>query len=217
MPARAVVVALAGGAALLTAHTIATDAIDAEPSDAEVSAVLGDLVPDTVAALERGEGAATGRDGRYHVTWKDSFHIGSQGFGLMSELEREGFDAGLAPLFRVPATEHRVVDVSEATAQIVLVTGRYLSEFRARPDAVEIAYVDPRSDRDVARFDGLRDDVISSLRALGFDDMVPLVDDNLFALAVDARLPAELRREVDEMLAIGTPTAVFVLPQDAVG
>ena len=59
--------------------------------------------------------------------------------------------------------------------------------------------------------------MISSLGALGFDDMVPLVDDNLFALAVDARLPAELRREVDEMLALGTPTAVFVLPQDAVG
>lgn len=217
MPARAVGLALAGFAVLLTAHTIAADATDAEPSDAEVSAVLGDLVPDTVAALERGEGAATGRDGRYHVTWKDSFHIGSQGFGLMSELEREGFDAGLPPLFRVPATEDRVVDASEATAQIVLVTGRFLADFRERPEAVEIAFVDPRSDRDVARFDGLRGDVISSLRTLGFDEMVPLVDDNLFALAVDARLPAELRREVDEMLAIGTPTAVFVLPQDAVG
>ena len=212
---RAVPVALAVLAVALTAHTTAADAVEAVPSDAEVSEVLAAVTPDTVAALERGDGAATGREGRYHVTWRDAFHIGSQGFGLVSELERAGFDAGLGPLFQVPITHHRVVEASEATADVVLANGPYLDELRARPDAVEVAFVDLRSAADVERFGALRVRAVEELRALGLEDVVPLIDTNLFGAAVDARVPIEVRRVLDEMLAIGAPTAVFVLPPGA--
>lgn len=209
---RSVPVALAVVAALLTAHTTAADAVDAVPSDAEVSDVLAAITPDTIAALERGDGAASGRDGRYHVTWRDAFHIGSQGFGLVSELERAGFDAGLGSLFQVPITHHRVIEPTDASAQVVLATGPFVEELRAQPDAVEVAFVDPRSPADIERFGSLRTRAVDELRALGLDDVIAVVDTNLFGAAVDARVPDEVRRVLDEMLAIGAPTAVFVTP-----
>lgn len=213
MPSTALLAAgLAVVAAAVTVHTTVADATDAVPSDAEVSDVLGALVPDTVAALERGEGAATGRDGRYQVTWRDTFHIGSQAFGLMSELERAGFDAGLPPLFRVPATDQRVVDAPDATAVVIVASGFHVDELRADPDAVEVAFVDPRDAPQAARFDQLREQAIDALVRLGLDDVVETIDVNLFGAAVDPRVPAEVRRQLDEMLAIGGPTAVFVTP-----
>lgn len=202
-------------AALVTAHTAAADAVDAVPSDAEVSAVLAAVTPDTVAALERGEGAATGRDGRYHVTWRDAFHIGSQGFGLVSELERAGFDAGLGSLFQVPITHQRVIEPAEATAHVVVATGPFVEELRAQADAVEVAFVDLRSPDDVERFGALRVRAVDELRALGLDDVLAIVDTNLFGAAVDARVPDVTRRLLNEMLAIGAPTAIFVLPPQA--
>jgi hypothetical protein len=212
---RGVPVALAVVAAAVTVHTTAVDAVDAEPSDAEVSEVLAAVTPDIVAALERGEGAASGRDGRYHVTWRDAFHIGSQGFGLVSELEREGFDAGLGSLFQVPITHHRVVEPTDATAQIVLATGPFVEEVRSRPDAVEIASVDLRTPADVERFAALRTRVLDELQAEGLDDVAGIIDVNLFGAAVDERVPDVTRRLVNDMLAIGSPTSVFVLPAEA--
>jgi hypothetical protein len=203
---------LAVVAAAVTVHTTVADATDAVPSDAEVSVVLGALVPDTVAALERGEGAATGRDGRYQVTWRDTFHIGSQAFGLMSELERAGFDAGLPPLFRVPATDQRVVDAPDATAVVIVASGFHVDDLRSEPDAVEVAFFDPRDPDQAARFDQLRQESVDALVRLGLDDVVETIDVNLFGAAVDPRVPAEVRRQLDEMLAIGGPTAVFVTP-----
>lgn len=204
-------------AALVTAHTTAADAVDAEQSDAEISSVLADLVPDTVAALDAGVGPSTGRSGRYHVTWRDSLHIGSQAFGLLNELDRAGFDAGLAPLFHVPATDQRVIDSPDSTAQVVVVNGAFVDQYRERTDAVEVAFADPRDRADVERFDGLRADLLVVLERRGLTDLIVAVDENLFAVAIDPRLPEPDRRKADEMLAIGAPTAVFLLPPGAPG
>ncbi|MFP5321240.1 MAG: hypothetical protein ACLGIC_05255, partial [Acidimicrobiia bacterium] len=210
-------VALAVLAAVVTVNTVAADAVDAEPSDAEVSDVLGAVVPDTIAALEAGEGAATGRDGRYHVTWRDAYHIGSQGFGLVNELERAGFEAGLTSVFQVPATDDRVIEASEATAQVVIATGPFVDELRATPDAVEVAHVDPRTPTDLERADALRASASAALVDLGLDDVVEILDTNLFGAAVDPRVPDVVRRQLDELLAIGAPTSVFVLPPAPAG
>jgi hypothetical protein len=213
-PGFALAAAMAVVALLLTVRT-SIDATDAEPSDAQLSVVLNDLVDPTVAGLERGEGAATGRDGRYLVSWSDALHIGSQAYGLMSELERAGFDAGLIPLFHVPATDHRVVPPDEATARVELVTGHFVEEWRARPGAVELAHVDARTPAEVERFDALRAQVLDELRAAGLDELVEVVDVNLFGAAVDPRVPDVTRRRMDEMLHLGLPTSVFVAPPDS--
>ncbi len=87
-------------------------AVDAPPPSATESSILGGLLPGTVAALERGDGAAVGRDGRYLVTWTDAYYFGSQGYGLVSELERDGFDARAEEHRHVPITDHRVIDLA---------------------------------------------------------------------------------------------------------
>jgi hypothetical protein len=209
--APALVPVLAAVALALTART-SVAALDAEPSDVELSRVLHELVEPTVTALEQGEGAATGRDGTYLVAWSDALHIGSQAYGLMSELEREGFDVGLLPAFHVPATRHRTVEPGDATAVVQLATGRFVQEWRDRPGVVEVVSVDPRSDADVERLARLRTQVIDQLRDAGLDDVVEQVDGNLFGAAVDPTVPDVTRRLMDEMLKIGMPTSVFLVP-----
>ena len=72
---------------------------------------VGALLQPTIDALDSGVGAADGRDGRYVVQWNDAYFFGSQGFGLVNELERAGFDVGMYEPWHVPVTEHRVIPV----------------------------------------------------------------------------------------------------------
>ena len=208
-PIGAVLVALLGVASVV-AFTI--DASRAEVPEAHLSDTLAALVPMTVEALDAGVGGARGTAGRYTVTYADSYHFGSQSYGLVSELERRGFDVGMPNTWRVPVTPHRVVLESEATVQLRLVTGRYIDEVAALPGAVQAAYVDPRSPADIARGEQLAQQVRTSLIAAGVEALVPMIDDNLFGLQLDPRVPPEVQEMVDELLRLGAPTAVFVLP-----
>ena len=206
-----------GGAAMVAVTTAAvvvsvTAAVGVDPPESHLSSTLGRVASGTVAALERGEGAATGHEGRYQVAWDDAYYFGSQGYGLVSELERAGFDAGLSETFHVPITDHRVIETHEATATVHLVTGRYIEPWRAVPDAVEVAYVEPRDAAERAEFADLRSDVIEELRAGGLDDLVAMVDDNLFGLSIDERISGRAERWTARMLELGEPTAVFLTP-----
>jgi hypothetical protein len=187
-------------------------AVTVDPPESHLSSSLGRIVSPTVAALERGEGAATGDDGRYQVAWDDAYYFGSQGYGLVSELERAGLDAGLSETFHVPITDHRVIETRDATATVRLVTGRYIEAWRAVPEAVEVAYVEPRDAGERAEFAALRSAVIDDLRGDGLDDLVPMVDSNLFGLSIDERISDDAERWTARMLRLGEPTAVFVTP-----
>jgi hypothetical protein len=191
------------------------DAWSSPHADAPVAAELAAAVDDASAGLDHGAGGAPGHAGRYLLTWSDAFHIGSQGYGLLSELERRGFDVYVEPGRRVPATAHRTIDPARATARIHLATGAYVDRWRTVPGAVEIARVDPRTAATRAEQASLRTAVIERLRALGLDDLVAQVDDNLFGAAIDERVPAETQRQMGRMLDIGAPLSVFVVPLDA--
>jgi hypothetical protein len=197
-------------ATVLAVIVSVTAAVTLDPPESHLSSTLGRLVSPTVAALERGEGAATGNDGRYQVAWDDAYYFGSQGFGLVSELERAGFDAGLSETFHVPITDHRVIETSDATASVHLVTGRYVELWRAVPGAVEVAYVEPRDAAERAEFSQLRSALIDDLRSDGLENLVPLVDDNLFGLSIDERISDRAERWSARMLRLGEPTAVFI-------
>jgi hypothetical protein len=206
--------AIAGGAvaaaAVAAAIVSVAAAIRMDPPESHLSSTLGRLVPPTLAALERGAGAATGADGRYQVAWDDAYYFGSQGYGLVSELERAGLDAGLPETFHVPITDHRVIETGDATATVHLVTGRYVELWRGVPGAVEVAYVEPRNEAERAEFSRLRSALIDDLRGDGLDDLVPLVDSNLFGLSIDERISDRAERWSARMLLLGEPTAVFV-------
>ena len=200
-------VVLVGSAALF-----AVDAADARVPAPRLSATLGAVTGPTAEALAAGAGPATGRDGRYVVTWEDALHIGSQAYGLVSELERRGFTVGMTPGLVVPNTKYRTIEPADATAEVHFATGPFVEAWRARPEAVEVAYVEPRSPAEVRRFAELRDRVVARLEADGLDDVVPLVDGNLFGASIQRRVPSETRRLLVEMLDLGLPTAVFVAP-----
>lgn len=185
---------------------------DSPHADASVAAELAAVIDDTAAGLGASAGVATGHEGRYLVTWSDALHIGSQGFGLLNELERRGFDAYLEPSRRVPATAHRVLDPSLATARVHLATGIYVERWRALPDAVEIASIDPRSAAERVEQDELRASVIATLRDLGLAELVVKVDDNLFGAAIDRRVPDATQQQMGRMLEIGGPLSIFVVP-----
>lgn len=189
------------------------DAVGVDPPEPHLSSALGALLPGTIAALERGEGAATGRDGRYVVTWNDALYFGSQGYGLASELQRAGFRAGLPPVFHVPITDHRVIGPDEATADVVLaVGGENVARWRTVADAAEVAHVEPRDAAARAEFAGLRSAVIDDLRGDGLDDVVPVVDGNLFGASIDPRVSPRAERLMARMLELGEPGAVFIVP-----
>lgn len=206
---RTVVATVAAGAVLVTAAT-AVAAIGADHPEERLGETLGELVGPTAEALADGVGAATGPDGRYVVRWEDAAHFGSQGYGLVSELERDGFDAGVYDPWRVPVTQHRVILPDQATAEVILVTGRYVDVLRADDRVVEVASTDPRTPEQQAEFDALREALLDEIRTRGLDDLVPLVDSNLFGVRIDLRLPADVQELANRMLDLGVETAVFI-------
>ena len=90
----------------------------------QLSDGLRGVLPATVEALDVGQGPAVGRDGRYLVFWQDAVFIGAQGYGLVNELERRGFDVGVHETWRVPVTPQRVFAEGTYDAEVHLVSGR---------------------------------------------------------------------------------------------
>ncbi len=206
--------AAVGGAVLATYSMVSllADAAVAQPPEQRLSTPLGALIEPTVAAIREGVGAADGPTGRYVVTWSDAYFFGSQGYGLVNDLERAGLHVGVDETFRVPVTPQRVLDRSVATAEVHLSTGTYIDEWRAKPDAVEVAYVDERTPDEVAEYAELRQSAIDGLEAAGLADVVDLVDTNLFGASLDPRLPRPVQTAMARMLIIGQPAAVFIAP-----
>jgi hypothetical protein len=209
LPALSVVVL-----AVTTVASTATFA-DAEVPEARLSRAVGALAGPTYDAVLAGVGPAVGPGGRYQVRWSDAADIGSPGFGLLDELERRGLDVAADEFFRVPVTEHRVRPRTAADAQIHLATGGYVARWRQVPGAIEVATYEPRSAEQIARADTLRGALAARLRLEGLDDVITLLDTNLFGASLDPRLSSADLADITELLELGQPAAVFIAPPDA--
>ena len=180
---------------------------DTADTDAAESAQLAELIPPTVAAIE--DGTIRGRDGTLLMTWADPVNLGGQGLGLMLELERRGYDARAPEQFELSVREHRLVDPAVADSEVHVATGTAAIEAaRDRPGAVDVAYLDPRTEAQVAIYRELRQAAIDGLNAAGMDDLVPQVDQNLFGLAADDRVPDDLHGLLHLMEQLPHPVAV---------
>jgi hypothetical protein len=187
----------------------------AEHPEKRLSTAVGRLAGPTYDAVVDGVGAAPGADGVYVVRWSDAADIGSPGFGLLDELERRGLDVKADEFFHVLVTDHRVRPRAEADAQIHLATGGYVDIWRAVPDAVEVATYDPRTDAQRAEYADVRARFVDRLRAEGLDELVELVDTNLFGISVDTRLSAADQADLTRLIELGQPMAVFIAPAPA--
>jgi hypothetical protein len=200
-------VALGVGVAIacVSSALLTVQAAKVDPPAPQLSKVLAAVVPPTTKVLRKHQA--------YLVTWDDSFYIGSQGMGLVSALDRLGFDVGVTDTWRVPLTKHRVIDPSQAHEEIHLAVGRFVDLWRNVPAAREVAANDPRTASQRAEYGRLHDHVRARLRDEGFDtNEIELVDTNLFGLSIDTRLPVDIRKEIERMLEIGSPAAVFLMP-----
>lgn len=207
-----------GAVALVGITVVSSAAFSVDAASTEVPAqplvrTMAAIMPATVEGLSDDDAPGRGRDEHYLVTWSDTLYIGAQGIALVNELERAGFDVGAEEAWGPPVAPHRVRDRDDATSYVHLANGFFLDQFRANPEAEEIAYFDPRSPAQRARYDELRTDVVADLRRTGNDEVIGLVDRNLFAAAIDPRVPADTQAKITEMHDLGLPTAVFVGPR----
>ncbi|MCU1504912.1 MAG: hypothetical protein JWM12_4266 [Ilumatobacteraceae bacterium] len=207
-------VGVLGAVSAVCGIVLVVHAVGQEAPEQGLSDSLRAVIDPTVAALRDDVNGATGTAGRYTVLWNDAYFFGSQGYGLVSELERRGFAAGSPNTWRVPLTRQRVIETATATAVVQFATGSYIQHWLDTPTAVEVAHVDLRTPAEVAEFDRLHAELIAALQAAGLDDLVPLVDVNLFGVQLDPRVPVTLQRTVNRMLELGEPTAVFIVPPD---
>ncbi|MBA3280883.1 MAG: hypothetical protein H0U29_01495 [Acidimicrobiia bacterium] len=214
-PSRTLVRAGAGtlvSVIILTSVVFTVTASKVEQPAPELSDTMQALVPPVVDVLSDGDAPGQGRDETYLVVWSDAIHIGSQGIALVNELERADFDVGVIKPWSTPVARHRRRDPADATTLVVLATGINIERWRAKPDAEEIAYVDLRTPQVRTEFERVRGSVIDELRAVGLIDLAAGVDTNLFAAAIDGRVPEAAQDGMTRLLDLGEPTAVFIGP-----
>jgi hypothetical protein len=180
------------------------------------SAQLAALAPIVARALHERAGGPASPDSAYLVTWEDALYAGGQAFGLLNELERRGIFAFTSdsPILGASLGWHRVLDPAAATARIHFANGVFITEARAMPGAVQIAYADLRTPSLREEHAKLRSWVIQSARRIGRPDLVPLVDRNLAAVQVASMSQWE-SLAIGRMNDIGLPAAVFILPATA--
>lgn len=170
------------------------------------------LLPTITVALDRGEGPAPGPEGRYVVFWQESVVPGAQGYALLNELERRGYDVGVHPTWRVPATSHRVRHPGEFDAEIHFVSGAWIEGWREHPERIEIAHYDRRTPAQRARFTELESRVRERLIEIGRPDLVETMELNIFGASLAPGLPADIVADLDQMLRLGEEVSIFLAP-----
>lgn len=197
-------------AVVVTALSIGA-AVTLRPLEQSAGESVRHVVPDVVAALDAGVGAAPGPDGSYVVFWEESVVPGAQGYALMNELERRGYRVGVHPTWHVPATDHRVRPDGDYDAEVHLVSGAWIADWRER-GYVEVVAYDGRTDDERARFDALATRVEARLTDIGRNDLAEAAERNIFGTSLNPDVPADVAADLAEMLLIGEEIAVFVAP-----
>ena len=202
---------VAVAAVALLAFTVECATFD--PPESSLSDPLGVLVVRTDRALRAGVGGADASD-RFVVTWNDAHYIGSQGYGLVNELERRGWDVGVPDTWRIPVTRQRVTPDARATRELRFASGRYLTGLRTsgEPGVTLLARFDPRTPAQRVQYAADRRELISSLAARGLDERVQQVDETLFTVSLEPSLTPREKVLVARMLRLGQPVGVLLVP-----
>jgi hypothetical protein len=204
---------LGATAVFLLALRLTLEALDVRPIAHRSAEQLQALLPRTIEGLESGFGAATGREGRYLVTWFDGYYGGAQGFGLANELERAGFDVGIEPRYGKVVGAHRIIRPREATARVHFVNGGFIWQMRRIRGARAIARADVRTAEERAEFARIRGHLVEVLQELGRKDVIDMMPyDPSSALSLKPPLPPLVQLEFHRLLEIGEAAAVFIVP-----
>lgn len=201
----------AGFASLAVAVAAASvGAAGAEPSGPRNSEIVAAVAPALEAELDP--------DGRYLFRWDDTVSLGATGVGVLLEMEKRGFDVGADPVNRAAVLPHRVVDdPCDADAVVHVVVGPAVDEVAELPGADEVVVADVRTPEERDQAQELTDRIDRRLRIEGLAELTPVVDQHLIGIAVDPRVPADVVDGVAELIGIGLPAHVFVVPVQGCG
>jgi hypothetical protein len=207
-----------GTAALVGVIAVATlffaiDAARVTVMTPRLNREMSEVIPPTIARLDSMR--PLGERGPYRVTWlPDVQGIGAQGYSLLDEMLRHGFDARADAPNTPGATQYHVLkNPSDARLQVHLATGADIANYQRDSRFTQIAYSDPRTDAERAQFNRLHAQVVASLRQSNPDD-VAQIDNNLFMLALSPNVPAATRIQISQMLDLTEPAAIFIGPAD---
>ena len=204
-------VVLATAFVSLLLFTIASTQVS--PPEATLSNPLGVIVNRVDKSLKDGAAGVTELD-RFVVTWNDAHYIGSQGYGLVNELERRGWDVGVPDTWRIPVTRQRVVPIDSATRELRFASGVYLRELLAsgEPGVELLASYDPRSREQRSTYMRDRTELLASLQRRGEVEIADQVDSSLFTASLAPSLTQREKNLIAEMLHLGQPLGVLLVP-----
>ena len=155
-------------------------------------------------------------DDHYLIRWYDPATLGGVPFGMLLELEKQGFHVGVDAASSAGALPHRVLPESSANAVLWVMLGdSNIERMRAQPEALELGYFDQRSPAEIAESDALRQHLDERLNQLDLACLVPAIDAQYgqarFALGT-APVPPDVVEMAGDYNALGLPVAVFELP-----
>ena len=161
------------------------------------------------------------QDAHYLVRWHDPASLGGVPYGVVLELERNGFRPGVDAWGSAAALPHRVIEIEQADEVLWVVVGeRAISDFRARDDATELGYFDQRSPAEREASDQLRADLERRLVELGMPCMIARLDTQ-YGLAPfvigNVPVPEDVKRLAGAYDTLRLPVAVFTVPVDSPG
>lgn len=201
------------GAAAVACVLASVHAADTDTPGARDSASVGGIT----AAIE----PMLDPDAHYLVRWHDPASLGGVPYGVVLELERDGFRPGVDAWGSAAALPHRVIEIEQADEVLWVVVGeRAISDFRARADATELGYFDQRSPAEREASDQLRADLERRLVELGMPCMIARLDTQ-YGLAPfvigNVPVPEDVKRLAGAYDTLRLPVAVFTVPVDSPG
>lgn len=203
-------VAALAGVLLVSTAAFTWTATGVEPPDMRYSRTVGALAPPVADQLDPSL--------EYFVNWVDPDALGGNGFGLMLELERRGFDVGAHPWRSAAIEPHRVRSETDADAVVTVVSGdAKISQAREIPGATELAYDDHRSAAERDEYLDLQQRVMERLRAEGMPEIADGIPTSIWIGLNDKRVVGESFDMLARMLEVGQATAVFVSDQPLPG
>ena len=192
----------------LTGTLATVNAADAEIPSPRNSELVGGVTPIVARRLDP--------NGAYLIRWYDPATLGGVPYGVLLELERDGFRVGVDSPASAGALPHRVIPETSATAVLWVVAGDVaIDAFRGRADATELGFYDQRTTIEVATSDDLRSRLVARLEELGLSCLVPTLDTQygLAPLVIgNAPVPQDVRVLAADYNLLGLPVAVFSVP-----
>ncbi len=198
-------IAMVAGVAIMVSGVIGSLAVHDKVvvPGAPDSEMVGSVAPVLAAQLNP--------DLRYLLRWQDSSGLGATAFGMMLELERQGYHVGVDLPSAAAALPHRVLFEDQADGVITIVAGSRADTMMVPVFSQIVASYDPRNELQKARYFILRDALREYAQTAGRDDLINVIDGAGGSLVfINPPLPPEQTALALELQRLPQPALVLL-------